>query len=90
MLPMELSDYIGKFPGRSKSKFRKQLALQLGVTAEAIRYWEIGIRKPRVEYVLQLEEITKGMVTRFDLRPDMYASKNKKKTKTFLANPEKA
>lgn len=69
---MNISDYIDKFPGQSRAKFRKQIAAELGVSSEAVRCWEVGVRKPRVEYVLKLEEITKGKVTRYDLRPDLF------------------
>lgn len=69
---MTLAEYTQKFPGRARTRFRKQIASMLGVTAEAVRCWETGVRKPRVEYVLMLEEITEGKVTRKDMRPDIY------------------
>lgn len=69
---MTLVEYIRKFPGQAKARFRKQIAEKLGVTPEAVRCWETGVRRPRVEYVLKLEEITSGKVTRKEMRPDIY------------------
>ena len=73
---MKLSEYIGKFPGKARARFRKQLAEDLGVSVEAIRYWELGSRKPRIKYVLKIEEMTGGKVNRFELRPDVYKRRN--------------
>ena len=69
---MTLTEYIQQIPRQARARFKEQIASELGVTSEAVRSWVNGTRRPRVEYVLMLEEITKGKVTRKELRPDIY------------------
>ena len=49
---------------------RAALARSLGVTAEAVRKWELG-RIP-AERCLDIERATNGRVSRSELRPDLW------------------
>lgn len=51
---------------RSRSRF----AAALGVTPEAVRKWERS-RVP-AERCLEIEAISNGAVSRYDLRPDVF------------------
>lgn len=51
---------------------RSDLAVEWGVTAEAIRLFEAGARQPSPHRALAIERITEGRVTRADLRPDIF------------------
>ena len=54
---------------------KSSLAKQFNITPEAVRLWEVSGRVP-AERVLQLEAATRKngrpVVTRHDLRPDIY------------------
>jgi DNA-binding transcriptional regulator YdaS (Cro superfamily) len=47
---------------------KRQVAIKLGITAQAVGQWD---RCP-VDRCLALERMTKGLVTRYDLRPDIF------------------
>lgn len=49
---------------------RARLARQLGVTGEAVRKWQ-HTRVP-AERCIDIERATEGVVTRQDLRPDLF------------------
>lgn len=49
------------------------LAARLGVSYQAIQQWEKSGRIP-AERVLEVEKATEGLVTRHQLRPDLYPS----------------
>lgn len=52
---------------------QKALADKLGVTQSVVWYWlEKSKRGCPAEYVLKIEEITDGAVTRHQLRPDIW------------------
>lgn len=52
---------------------QKGLADRLGVTQSVVWYWlEKSKRGCPGEYVLKIEEATGGVVSRHDLRPDLY------------------
>lgn len=52
---------------------QKALADKLGVTQSVVWYWlEKSKRGCPAEYVLKVEEVTDGAVTRHDLRPDIW------------------
>lgn len=58
------------------SKLRKvisqrQLAIRLGVTPMAVSQWKRRGKIPG-KYVLQIERITRGAISRFEMRPDLY------------------
>lgn len=48
-----------------------KLASKLGVTHQAVRKWERHNRVP-AERCRSIEEATKGAVTRYELRPDVF------------------
>lgn len=49
------------------------LAAKLGVSDEAVRKWK---RRVPAERVLEIESATNGVVTRHELRPDIYPEGN--------------
>lgn len=49
---------------------RRNFAAALGVTAEAVRKWEMT-RVP-AERCLEIEKLSDGAVSRYDLRPDVF------------------
>jgi len=48
----------------------------LKVTRQAVSLWAKGIDKVPVKRVLQIEQLTGGQITRYDLRPDIYGKGN--------------
>lgn len=66
--PMDLRTYFG----RTKAVTPSKLAKDMGVSAEIVRLWALGERKPKPENVDKIIEITGGKVTRSGLRPDLY------------------
>lgn len=48
-----------------------QLAKAVGVTQPAVSNWKIRGRVP-AEHCVRIEEASKGRVTRYDLRPDIF------------------
>ena len=57
---MRLSDYTKNTAGRAA------LAQKLGVTVEAVRLWEAGLRTPRPATQRKIMEITGKLVTPMD------------------------
>lgn len=49
---------------------QKKLAIDLGVSEQAISKWKK--RGVPAERVLEIERVTGGAVTRYELRPDLY------------------
>jgi DNA-binding transcriptional regulator YdaS (Cro superfamily) len=47
------------------------LARELGITHQAVQAWCHKNRIP-AEWVIQVEQIVKGKITRHELRPDLY------------------
>lgn len=54
---------------------RAELARRIGVSAEAVRKWELG--KLPAERCLAIEAATGGAVTRAELRPDLFGNEPK-------------
>lgn len=50
---------------------QSELARHFNISREAVRQWEEADQVP-VRRVLDVEKITGGHVTRYDLRPDIY------------------
>jgi DNA-binding transcriptional regulator YdaS (Cro superfamily) len=71
---MNLASYAEQLPRGSKKLF----ALKLGVTASYLSRLISGDRSITAERCLQIEEATDGVVTRFDLRPDLPWSQPRK------------
>jgi DNA-binding transcriptional regulator YdaS (Cro superfamily) len=50
----------------------EHLSEKLGVGKGSIKQWALGQRRVSAEYVILIEELTNGMVTRSQLRQDLY------------------
>lgn len=64
---MNLSEYLAQLPRGGK----KVLALRLGVTASYLSRLVSGDRAITAERALQIESATDGLVSRYELRPDL-------------------
>lgn len=64
---MNLVEYIEQLPRGGK----KVLALKLNVTPSYLSRLVSGDRSITAERALQIESVTEGRVSRFDLRPDL-------------------
>lgn len=73
-ISMELYDYINSFPRRSRREVRQYLAQAHGVSEVTIRAWANGTRRHpcHFEAIAATERATRGEVTRYDLRPDIF------------------
>ncbi len=60
---------------------QRHLAKELGVSQSVISKWLVRRQIP-AEYVLRIEAITMGDVTRYELRPDLYPPVIKPKDST--------
>lgn len=69
---MNLRDHINTFPRNLRSRARRRLADAAGVSEPAVRHWANGTRKVQPSKVLVVETATDGVVTRHDLRPDIF------------------
>lgn len=68
---MQLNQYFSSLGAMSVSELRKRI----GAKSDAqIRQWQHGYagRRPGTEYCVAIERVTKGLVTRKDLRPNDY------------------
>lgn len=48
------------------------LAQHLNITQQAVSSWISVAKRVPAEYVLKMEKLTNGKVTRYELRPDLY------------------
>lgn len=64
---MDLQAYAAQLPRGGK----KILAIKLGLSASYLARLISGDRAITAERALQIEDATQGMVSRFDLRPDL-------------------
>jgi len=69
---MKISEYIEQFPKLERRKVCKDIALRLNVSESSVAHWRNGTRKMSPLLVLQLEKYTNELVTRYDMRPDIY------------------
>jgi DNA-binding transcriptional regulator YdaS (Cro superfamily) len=65
---MKLSEYFSTEPRGSKV----EMAKYLGITATYISLLIHGKRRPSGAMALSIERATQGLVTRSELRPDLY------------------
>ena len=75
---MTLHEYIQSYPRDQRTKIRLILAKAVNVSIHTILAWEKGGtkkggRNTPHDKVLSIEKATKRKVTRYDLRPDIYA-----------------
>jgi DNA-binding transcriptional regulator YdaS (Cro superfamily) len=64
---MQLHDYLA-----AESVSQAELARRVGVTQGMVWQWLRGVRRVSAEKVLALEVATDGMVSRHEIRPDLY------------------
>ena len=55
-----------------KTHSQTDLANRIGVTPAAVNHWKKGIRDIDPRRVIQIEKATKGAITRYEMRPDIY------------------
>lgn len=65
--PMKLSKYLS-----SQKVSQTELARRVGVSQGMVWQWLNGVRQVSAEKVLTVEEATGGMVSRHEIRPDIY------------------
>lgn len=53
---------------------QEKLAQSLGVTQGLVSAWVTGRKKIAPHWCLPIEQSTNGVVTRYDLRPDIFGS----------------
>lgn len=56
---------------------RTALARALGVTPSMVSQWCAGFRPVSPRHCIPIEEATRGSVTRYDLRPDVFGTQAK-------------
>jgi transcriptional regulator with XRE-family HTH domain len=66
---MNLSDYLSQ-PGITQSK----LATSLGVSQGLVHQWASGKTRITAERAIAIEAATDGLVTKYDLRPDIFGA----------------
>lgn len=73
---MDLHSYIKSFPRNQRSTVRAKLADAHGVSEVTVRAWANSTRRhPYTLEALQItEDITGGIVTRHDLRPEIFGA----------------
>ena len=64
---MTLREYIYSFPRGSRMKAREILASEIGVSASAIKSWELGIRNIKSDYAKLIEIKTGRKVSTHEL-----------------------
>lgn len=80
---MLLKTYVEELPRGG----RKKLAIQLGVSSSYLARLLSGDRSITAERALQIESVTQGAVTRYELRPDLQWGSTKRSRSTATANP---
>lgn len=71
---MDLANYVEQLPRGGKKLF----AIQLGVTASYLSRLVSGDRSITAERAIQIEDVTEGIVSRAELRPDIHWEKAKR------------
>ena len=72
---MNIHDQISR--ALSFAGSQKALALIAGVTQPAVSGWVTGRKQPSVLSAIRIEAATGGLVTRSDLRPDIWPPEQK-------------
>jgi DNA-binding transcriptional regulator YdaS (Cro superfamily) len=67
MADMNLHEYMG-------TTTQKEFAERLGVTPGLVSQWIVGRAPVPPERAVEIERLTRGMVTRLELRPDVFGS----------------
>lgn len=75
---MNIIQYINDFDYSIRQEKVEDLAKKVGVSVSTVRSWMYFTRFPHALKVDKIEKATNNMVTRYDLRPDLFKkSKNK-------------
>ena len=69
---MKISEYIAQFPKDQRKKICQEIAKKLNVGESSVNHWRNGTRRISPLLALRLEHITDGVITRKELRPDIY------------------
>jgi DNA-binding transcriptional regulator YdaS (Cro superfamily) len=73
---MELREWIVKQSNNDEyscmERVYEHLSDKLGVGKSSIKQWALGHRRVAAEHVITIEKLTDGMVTRHQLRRDLY------------------
>ena len=80
---MLLKTYVEELPRGG----RKKLAIQLGVSSSYLARLLSGDRSITAERALQIESVTLGAVTRYELRPDLQWGITKRGRSAVAASP---
>lgn len=80
---MLLKTYVEELPRGG----RKKLAIQLGVSSSYLSRLLSGDRSITAERALQIESVTQGSVTRYELRPDLQWGITKRGKLAALVSP---
>lgn len=75
ILQMTLREYIKQYQKSVRVFVRQSVADELGVTYRALLAYEFGQRQIRPELLMKLEDITNGLVTLKEMRPDIVAER---------------
>jgi DNA-binding transcriptional regulator YdaS (Cro superfamily) len=73
---MNFNQYLMSLDKQDRAIKIKVLADRLDVSTGSIRHWSNNIRKPTAEHARLIEKLTKGAVTRHELRPDIYSAED--------------
>jgi len=74
---MTLHDWVASFPRDERPAARAALGRHLGCSEIYIRSMANGNRQIPAELVLSIERYTKGVVSRHDMRPDIYPNESR-------------
>jgi DNA-binding transcriptional regulator YdaS (Cro superfamily) len=69
---MTLNEWIRQHAHGQRAAACRRLGWKLKLSEKTIRAFANGNRQIRAEYVLQLEAATAGVVSRHEMRPDIY------------------
>lgn len=71
---MELREFIESHPRSQRAQLRRRIAAAHGIAEVTVRSWANGQRKHpcSLAAVRITERVTEGLVTRYDLRPDVF------------------
>jgi DNA-binding transcriptional regulator YdaS (Cro superfamily) len=73
---MKISEYIAQFPKDQRKRICQYIARKLKVGESSINHWRNGTRRISPLLALRLENLTNGLITRSELRPDIYPPEN--------------
>lgn len=53
-------------------KSQHKFASEIGVSQATVNHWLKGIRKPKAEWAIKIENATNGAIKREQIRPDIF------------------